>query len=1012
MVVITLDFETYYSKKEKYSLAHKDMTYERYIRDDRFEVIGLAYKIDDKPSGFLAPHEIKEWLDHIEIAYGWDNIRLVAHNARFDCAILGWVYGVYPKQIADTMLMSRAIKRWDGHSLDNLTKKLREHYNWGTWYNETGQAFCGVTEIPLGVDKGEEVHNADGKHLMDFTDEEYDAYAAYAMKDVDLTWSAYKWFTTEWDYPEKEIDVMTYTIEMFTYPVMELDQKVLLEVQKDIHEKRDSALQKTGLSLEDVRSDAKFAEALSSLGVNPPTKLNAKGETKYAFAKTDVALQKLLEHENQDVVDLVNARLSNKSSQVVTRVKSFIEMSERGALPIPIEYYAAHTGRWGGSDGLNVQNLNRNVLVNADTKYGQLVFYQGKADRFVQLLENGDVYLAKHGAVPNTEEDLHVVGLRDAFKAPKGKVLVVLDLSQIELRMNAFVAGEQWVLDALVAKQDIYKVAAAKSFGVTYEEVTKSQRYVGKQQELLLGYGGGENAIIRGIGKKAEDFTPAELKSWVTLYRETHPYIVKQWKTFDKVIKSMAQGVVADVDPKGILKCDGDSILLPNGMRIVYRGIKVERGSNGFNEIYFWGKNKITGKPDWEKTFGGKIDENCIAEDTEVLTDRGWVKIQHIQSEDKVFDGVEFVNHGGIIFKSEQSCVIIDGVYMTEDHEVLTVNGWKEAKQLSSWKTASSIQRLDRETLRQISCYEDYTLQRENTLDLAMRLWEHLSERWERFTQGYKSRESFKLWMLYSNTNETPQWVAFNEQASNVCSLAINEISVFKPKPQGLVKLWWSGYQSMSALVRQFREFSGRYVPNLQRWFDVGSNQQQWGLRQVKLSMGTTESKYKQPQKYSNNTNGKWGVLNPIRFLQKIWLKYNNRNLSLVSWGKDASVSGETRCTKKVYDIVNCGPRSRFVVKGKTGPFIVHNCVQALSRIILSDAMYAMREEFTARGWGRDKAHIVMQVHDEVITCCNEDIAEEVYAVMEDCLTRVPEWAEGLPLACDGDIAKRYGSAK
>lgn len=74
--------------------------------------------------------------------------------------------------------------------------------------------------------------------------------------------------------------------------------------------------------------------------------------------------------------------------------------------------------------------------------------------------------------------------------------------------------------------------------------------------------------------------------------------------------------------------------------------------------------------------------------------------------------------------------------------------------------------------------------------------------------------------------------------------------------------------------------------------------------------------------------------------------------------------------------------------------------------------MYAMREEFTARGWGKDQAHIAMQVHDEVITCCNEDIAEEVYAVMEDCLTRVPEWAEGLPLACDGDIAKRYGSAK
>lgn len=349
------------------------------------------------------------------------------------------------------------------------------------------------------------------------------------------------------------------------------------------------------------------------------------------------------------------------------------------------------------SDKLNPQNLNRNVLVGSSTQVGQLVFYKGKADRFVQLLPDEKVYLAKHGVVENNEEDLHVVGLRDAFKAPKGKVLVVLDLSQIELRMNAYVAGEQWVLDTLVAGKDIYKAAASKSFGVAYEDVTKTQRYVGKQQELLLGYGGGENAIVRGIGKKAEDFSPAELKSWVTLYRETHPYIRKQWQRRDTVFKCMAQGVVTEVDPRGILQVEGDSILLPNGMRIVYRGIRVERGANGFNEIYFWGKNKVTGKSDWEKTFGGK--------------------------------GVE-------------------------------------------------------------------------------------------------------------------------------------------------------------------------------------------------------------------------------------------------------------------------------------------NDTQALSRIILSDAMYAMREEFAARGWGKDKAHLAMQVHDEVITCCDEDIADEVYDIMEDCLTRVPKWADGLPLACDGDIAKRYGCAK
>lgn len=349
------------------------------------------------------------------------------------------------------------------------------------------------------------------------------------------------------------------------------------------------------------------------------------------------------------------------------------------------------------SDKLNPQNLNRNVMVSESTKQGQLVFYKGKADRFVSLMPENKVYLAKHGVVENTEDDLHVVGLRDAFKAPEGKALVVSDLSQIELRVNSYVAGEQWVLDTLVAGKDVYKETAARSFGVSYDEVTKSQRYVGKQQVLLLGYGGGVNAVIRGIGKKAEEFTQKELQSWVDLYRLNNPNVVRLWKDLDKVFKCMAQGVTCDVDHRGILQVDGDSILLPNGMRIVYRGIKSVVGDRGFNEIQFWGKNKITGKPDWESTWGGKFAENIS---------------------------------------------------------------------------------------------------------------------------------------------------------------------------------------------------------------------------------------------------------------------------------------------------------------------------QSLSRIVLSDAMYDMRLEFAKRGWSRERVHLVMQVHDEVIACCDEELAEDVYAIMEDCLTRERWWAKGLPLACDGDIAKRYGAAK
>lgn len=355
LTVITLDFETYYNEKEKYFLKRKNtgLTIEKYVRDPRFEVIGLAYKINNKPTEFLAPHQIQEWLDHIEIAYGWDNVRVVAQNGRFDMAILGWIYNIYPKQVADTMLMARARKYWDGQSLDVITNTLYEKYDWGC-YNDQGVIKSGkfadlnLSQSAFRLVKGDEVVSANGKHLMDFTDEEYDAYAEYCRTDVDLTYSAYRWFTEVDGFPEFEIDVMTYTIEMFTYPVLELDEKVLKIVEGDIHAKRNELLAKVGATVEMLRSDDQFAQLLREQGVEPPTKLNDKGQTKYAFAKKDLAFLALLEHENETVVDLVKARLGNKSSQAVTRVKSFIDLSQRGEVPMPLEYYAAHTGRWGG----------------------------------------------------------------------------------------------------------------------------------------------------------------------------------------------------------------------------------------------------------------------------------------------------------------------------------------------------------------------------------------------------------------------------------------------------------------------------------------------------------------------------------------------------------------------------------------------------------------------------------------------------------------------------------------
>ena len=1014
---ITLDFETYYCKKSKYFLKHKNsgLTIEEYIRNPKFEVIGLAVKVGNKPTEWLCPHEVEDWIKHIEIAYGWDNVRVIAHNARFDAAILGWKYNIYPKQIADTMLMSRACQLWDGHSLDNVTRELRERYNWGVVRDDNGQTVWGkfeMKDLPDTLNKGDEVVNADGKQLFDFTEAEYDAYADYCITDVDLTWSAYNWFIKEYAFPSQEIEVMTATIETFTYPVVELHTPVLEVVKEEVNGKRQQLLDKVGATVEDLRSDAKFAELLSQLGVEPPTKLNPKGEVKYAFAKKDLAFLALLEHENQDVVDLVEARLGNKSSQAVTRVERFLDLAKRNPMPIPLEYYAAHTGRWGGADQINVQNMNRNQLVDKYTPVGTKVFYKDKADAVVKVLPDNKVQLARAGVVENDEEELHIMGLRDAIKAPKGKKLVVLDWSQIELRFNSWLWGEQWILDALVGGKDIYKVTAANTYGVPYEEVNKSQRFVGKSQQLGLGYGAGVNGLKVVMGKRSEEFTEEQLQSFVNSYRQSAVNIKRGWYKCKEMLNAMVKGTATTLnDSNELFYTCGDKIMRPNGLGLTYRKVHHRDGEMG-KELWFWGKNKQTKKPDWEKTFGGKITENlCVDGDAEVMTDRGWVKLKDVKLMDKVHDGVEFVTHSGILYKSVKQCVNIDGVYMTKDHEVLTNDGWKEAGVLISERSTSSIQRLDRATLREISRCGESKKKQPMVVALSLRLWQFLRERPWRRKKVNKTREYSELRMYSKLANKREKSYSRDDEAPHLRNLAFDEAALYTTEPQGVAQLRWTWYHGLSEMVGELRELPRRYVSFLQRGVGFRSDPQQRKLRTEELPLGVAEGELQEQKTNGMDRHEGRNAVDRNGVLTKVWDWTYNRIVSLISWSRDATISGEAKCEKEVYDILNCGPRNRFVVRGKDEPFMVHNC-QAACRDIAAEKVVSLRNKFFDRGWSKDDAHIVMTVHDEIIVCCKNELAEEVFDLMQDVMTHSAGWYASLPLAVDGSIAQRYGCAK
>ncbi len=330
--MITLDFETYYSKT--YSLSK--LTTEEYVNGDEFEVIGVGIKVDDKPTIFYTgtKEELKAYLDLYDIP----NQILLCHNTFFDATILSEYFGITAKKYLDTLSMARAIH---GISVGGSLAKLVEHYE-------------------LGV-KGTEVVNALGKHLKDFSPEELARYGEYCVNDVEVTYKLFHALMPHFN--TQELSLIDITIKMATNPTLTIDLPMLESYLHEVRTKKEDLLSRVVADKKELMSNPKFAALLVQYGVEPPMKVSpTTGKLTYAFAKTDDGLKDLLEHENPDVQVLVSTRLGVKSTVEETRTERFIGIAKRtNYLPIPLNYYGAATGRWsaGGGQKVNFQNLPR-----------------------------------------------------------------------------------------------------------------------------------------------------------------------------------------------------------------------------------------------------------------------------------------------------------------------------------------------------------------------------------------------------------------------------------------------------------------------------------------------------------------------------------------------------------------------------------------------------------------------------------------------------------------------------
>ena len=529
-MLLTIDFETYYDKQ--FSLSK--LTTEEYVRDERFQTIGVGVKRDDEPAVWFSgsDDEIRDFLG----TFNWEESFCLAHNAMFDAAILSWKYNFCPRGWFDTLSMARA---YHGSEVGGSLAKLSEFYELG--------------------EKGTEVVKALGKYRENFSEDELAQYGEYCKNDVELTHKLF--FCLQDKFAKSELKLIDLTIRMFSEPVLDLNIDLLEAHLQDVKAKKESLLAACIADKETLMSNEKFAKLLGNIGVVPPTKISpTTGKVTYAFAKSDEGFKALAEHEDERVQTLVAARLGTKSTLEETRTERFINIGKRGLLPVPLRYYAAHTGRWGGDDKLNLQNLPRKSK------------------------------------------------LKESIIAPEGYVLINSDSSQIEARTLAWLAGQSDLVRAFEKGEDVYKTMASKIYLKDVGEITDEERFVGKTTILGCGYGMGAEKFHNQLKTFGKNVPHEVCDRIISVYRKTFPRIQHLWDQGQRCISALFEekSEMFGYQPQAIQFIPFFGFRLPNGMFMRYPQLKRILGqTHGYPQYEY-----KSGRYGFVRVYGGKVVEN------------------------------------------------------------------------------------------------------------------------------------------------------------------------------------------------------------------------------------------------------------------------------------------------------------------------------------------------------------------------------------------------------------------
>jgi len=598
--LVSLDFETFYS--DDYTLTK--MSTSEYVRDPRFKAQMLGIKVGLGKTRIIAAKNIRAELAKIN----WSTHAVLCHNTQFDGFILSHHYGVHPAYLYDSLSMARGLHNNDiGAGLDEVS----------VFYGGHGKLKgLEATKGVLNWDKALFAKTA--VYCANDVDEMYRVFKLMLPKmpsdEMDLIDLTCRMFCS----PVLKVDIPRVEAEL----ARELDQREVLmyeavdpkrhDIGGDLYDKKAHAKflknpaeralvggPRDMLIIKRViGSNEKFAELLRAEGVEPPLKVSPawmkrskedrEDETDkyaYAFAKDDAKFTelpnmvdewgfdlnkpsdiKLMAAKQERLQALVDVRLAIKSTTNITRAQRFLTAGADGmSLPVGYAYYRAHTGRFGGNNKMNMQNLAR----------------------------GGE--------------------LRLSIMAPKGHMIAVADSGQIEARVNGWLWGQDDLLDAFRAAdngtgRDAYCNFGDSIYGREITKADKLERFVSKVAVLGLGYQMGAPKFQVTLAKGALGGAPVyfeldRCKAIVNTYRNKNHRIVAGWKKCDTIIEDMAAGRTGSYGP---ISWEANTIWLPNGMCLKYPDLRKQIGDKGWDEwTYQSGKMR-------KKIYMGLLNENIV----------------------------------------------------------------------------------------------------------------------------------------------------------------------------------------------------------------------------------------------------------------------------------------------------------------------------------------------------------------------------------------------------------------